>query len=142
MTDKILIVDDETDFLEIMRERLAIRGVDADTSASAEDALKKIENRLYDAVILDLKMPGMDGIEALKLIRARRPELQVILLTGYATVEKCIEAMKSGAMDFIQKPADLEILQNKIKDAKTQKMLIVKRMEKDKVMAAIKRYGM
>ena len=141
MTEKILIVDDETDFLAVMRERLAMRGVEADISESAEDALKKIEEQLYDAVILDLKMPGMDGIEALKLIRERRPELQVILLTGHATVEKCIEAMKSGAMDFVLKPADLEKLQEKIRDAKNKKMLIVEKMEKDKVIDAIKRYG-
>jgi DNA-binding NtrC family response regulator len=141
VTEKILLIDDETDFLDVMQERLAIHGVDADTSESAEEALKKIETQIYDAVILDLKMPGMDGIEALKRIRDRHPELQVILLTGHASVEKCIEAMKSGAMDFILKPADLKILQKKIRDAKAQKMLIVKKMETDNVLAAIKRYG-
>ena len=141
MTEKILIVDDETDFLEVMRERLATRGIDADTSESADEALEKIESENYDAVILDLKMPGIDGIEALKAIRERRPELQVILLTGHATIEKCTEALKSGAMDFVEKPADLETLRKKIMDAKHKKMIVVEKMDKDRVVDAIKRYG-
>jgi len=141
MTEKILIVDDEKDFLDVISERLASRGIDADTSESAEEAISKIENHIYDAVILDLKMPGIDGIEALKLIREKRPELQVILLTGHATVEKGIEAMKSGAMDFIEKPADLESLRKKIMAAKDQKMLILEKMRKEQVVDALKRYG-
>ena len=141
MTDKILIVDDETDFLDIMRERLSARGVDADTSDNAKDALTKIGKKSYDAVILDLKMPGIDGLEALKLIREKRPEVQVILLTGHANLQKAIEAIKTGAMDFIEKPADLETLREKIKDAKEKKMLILEKMEKDQVMDAIKKYG-
>ena len=141
MTEKILIVDDEKGFLEVMRERLATRGIDADTSESAEEALSKIESQIYDAVILDLKMPGIDGMAALKLIREKRPELQVILLTGHATVEKGIEAMKSGAMDFIEKPADLESLRKKIMDAKNQRMLVVEKMREDKIADTLKRYG-
>jgi DNA-binding NtrC family response regulator len=125
MTEKILIVDDETEFLEIMQKRFEIRGVAVDTSTSAEDALEKIEDQSYDAVIMDLIMPGMDGIEALKRIRERRPELQVILHTGYATVEKSIEALKSGAMDVIEKPSELELLQEKILEAKNRKVLIL-----------------
>ena len=141
MTEKILIVDDETAFLEVMRERLASRGIDADTSESAEEALAKIENHIYDAVILDLKMPGIDGMEALKLIREKRPELQVILLTGHATVQKGIEAMKSGAMDFVEKPADLESLRSKIQDAKNQRMLILEKKREEQVVDALRRYG-
>ena len=141
MTEKILIVDDETEFLEVIRERLATRGIEADTSKSAEEALVKIESQIYDAVILDLQMPGLDGIEALKLIREKRPELQVILLTGHATVKKGIEAMKSGAMDFIEKPADLESLRKKIMAAKNQKMLILEKTRNEQVVDALKRYG-
>jgi DNA-binding NtrC family response regulator len=141
MTDRILLVDDEPEFLEVMRERLENRDIIVDTSDSAEDAFQKIQSQLYDAVILDLKMPGIDGIQALTTIREKRPELQVILLTGHATIEKGIEAMKSGAMDFIEKPADLEILREKIKDAKNKKMMILEKTEKDKVIDALRRYG-
>lgn len=141
MTDRVLLVDDEPEFLEVMRERLENRDMIVDTSDSAADAFEKIQSQLYDAVILDLKMPGIDGIEALTTMREKRPELQVILLTGHATLEKGIEAMKSGAMDFIEKPADLEVLREKIKDAKNKKMMILEKMEKDKVVDAIRKYG-
>jgi DNA-binding NtrC family response regulator len=141
MTDRILLVDDEPEFLEIMRERLENRDIIVDTSSSAEEAFQKIQNQLYDAVILDLKMPGIDGMQALTTIREKRPELQVILLTGHATLEKGIEAMKSGALDFIEKPADLEVLREKIMDAKNKKMMILEKMEKDKIIDAIRRWG-
>ena len=85
----------------------------------------------YDAVVLDLKMPGMDGLEVLSAIKARNPDIQVILLTGHATLQKGIEAMKLGAMDFIEKPADIQVLTEKIKQAQSQKMILVeKRLEK------------
>ena len=141
MGEKILLVDDETDFLDVMSERLASRGIDVATSASAEEALHRIGNELFDAVILDLQMPGMDGLEALKQMKKKRPELQVILLTGHATVEKGVEAIKLGAMDLIEKPADLESLKEKIKKAKQQKMLIVEKANEEKIMDALKRYG-
>jgi DNA-binding NtrC family response regulator len=131
MTDRVLLVDDEPEFLEVMRERLENRDMIVDTSDSAKDAFEKIQSQLY----------GIDGIEALTTMREKRPELQVILLTGHATLEKGIEAMKSGAMDFIEKPADLEVLREKIKDAKNKKMMILEKMEKDKVVDAIRKYG-
>jgi len=110
MTEKVLLVDDEQDFLETLADRMRNRGMAVDTSTSAIDALKRIDTTSYDAIILDLMMPGMDGLEALKLVKERRPELQVILLTGFGTLEKGIEAMKLGATDFVEKPADLETL--------------------------------
>lgn len=141
MTEKVLLVDDEEDFLEVMGERLASRGIDVTTSISAEDALQQIETDIFDAVILDLQMPGMDGIDALKKIRERHPEIQVILLTGHATVEKGVEAIKLGAMDFVEKPADLAILSEKIKKAHKKKVLIVDKTNKQRVFDALKRYG-
>ena len=82
MSEKVLLVDDEEDFLEVMKERLTSRGVNVITTSSALGAIERIENELFDAVILDLQMPGMDGLDVLKRMKERRPELQVILLTG------------------------------------------------------------
>ena len=141
MNEKVLLVDDEEDFLEVMGERLMSRGIDVTTSASAEDALEQIEKDIFDAVILDLQMPVMDGIDTLKKIKARHPEIQVILLTGHATVEKGVEAIKSGAMDLVEKPADLEVLGEKIKKAHKKKMLIVDKTSKKRVIDALRRYG-
>ncbi len=141
MSEKVLLVDDEEDFLEIMSERLTSRGIEVTTMTSAADAIEQINRDFYDAVILDLEMPGMNGIEALKELKEKRPELQIILLTGHATVEKGVEAIKLGAMDFLEKPADMEAISEKIKKAKQKKMLIVDKRDKDKVMDMIRRYG-
>ena len=141
MSEKVLLVDDEKDFLEAMSERLRARDMDVTTASSASDAFEKMENETFDAIILDFQMPEMDGMEALKNIKAKRPESQIILLTGYATLEKGIEAMKIGATDFLEKPADLEVLQKKIKQAKAEKMVIVEKQQEQKVIDAIKKYG-
>ena len=141
MLDKVLLVDDEVDFLEIMEERLSARGVDVVISESAEDALKRIDTGIFDVVILDLQMPGMNGLEVLKRIKARHPEIQVILLTGHATVEKGVEAIRLGAIDFVEKPADLEVLKEKISKAHKKKMLIVEKDSRDRVIDALKKYG-
>jgi DNA-binding NtrC family response regulator len=141
MKDKILLVDDENEFLEVMGERLSARDMEVTTAGSALDAIKLIENESYDAVVLDLQMPEMDGLEALKIIKAKRPELQIILLTGHATVEKGIEAMKLGAMDLVQKPADLKQLTEKIHKAQARKMIIVEKKVEEKVQQIITAKG-
>ena len=141
MLDKVLLVDDEVDFLEIMEERLSARGVDVVISESAEDALKRIDTGIFDVVILDLQMPGMNGLEVLKRIKTRHPEIQVILLTGHATVEKGVEAIRLGAIDFVEKPANLEVLKEKISKAHKKKMLIVEKDSRDRVIDALKKYG-
>ncbi len=125
MAEKILLVDDEKDFVETLAERMRTRGMTVSTSTSAKDVLTNIDIESFDAIVLDLQMPDMDGIEALKLIRAKNPNLQVILLTGHATVEKGVEAMKLGALDLLEKPTDIEILTEKIKNASTKKMMLV-----------------
>jgi DNA-binding NtrC family response regulator len=121
MPTKVLIVDDEKDFLDIMAERMSARSMDVSTATSAEKALKMVLKKDYDAVIMDLMMPEMDGFKALKLFRETRPDVPIILLTGDATVDKCSEAIKLGALDVIEKPADLNLLTQKIKDAKARK---------------------
>jgi len=121
MPAKVLIVDDEKDFLDIMAERMGARGVEVSTTTSAENALKMVRKETYDVVIMDLMMPEMDGFKALKLFKETRPNLPIILLTANVPEEKCIEAIKLGAMDVIEKPADLNLLTQKIKEAKARK---------------------
>jgi DNA-binding response OmpR family regulator len=122
MKTRVLLVDDERDFLDIMAERIRVRGMDVTATTSAEDAVKMVENGSYDVVILDLMMPAMDGFKALKLLRNTRPEVQIILLSGDVPQEKCIEAIKLGALDVIEKPADLNLLIKRIKNAKAGKL--------------------
>jgi len=122
MPAKVLIVDDEKDFLDIMAERMDARGMEVSTATSAENALKMVLKEPYDAVIMDLMMPEMDGFKALKLFKETRPDVPIILLTANVPEKKCIEAIKLGAMDVIEKPADLNLLTQKIKEAKARKL--------------------
>ena len=142
MTERVLLVDDEEEYLEIMSERMRARDIDVTTSTSAREALDMIATGSFDAVIMDFMMPEMNGIEALKAIKEKNPEMQIILLTGHATVEKTVEAMKAGAMDLIEKPADLDALSEKIKSAHNQKALIVAKKDQDRVIAMLKKFGM
>lgn len=141
MSEKVLLVDDEKEFLEIMSERMAARGMEVTTAPSATEALSILEKQSFDAIVMDFQMPEMDGMEALKAIKDKKPELQIILLTGYATVEKTVEAMKIGATDFLEKPADIEALSEKIKKAKAEKMLLVEKQAEDKIKDILQRYG-
>lgn len=114
---KVLLVDDEEEFVEVLRERLEVRDLGVDTAGSGEIALSKVREKAFDAILLDLAMPGMDGIETLRGLLQVNPDLQVILLTGRATLEKAVEAMKLGALDFLEKPVDIETLVSRIEDA-------------------------
>ena len=142
MKERVLLVDDEEEYLEIMSERMRARDIEVTTSTSARAALDMIATESFDAVIMDFMMPEMNGIEALKAIKEKNPEMQIILLTGHATIEKTVEAMKAGAMDLIEKPADLDALSEKIKSAHSQKALIVAKKDQDRVMAMLKKFGM
>ena len=142
MSEKVLLVDDEEDFLEIMASRMQARGMQVQTCKSAEEALEKIKAEYFDAVILDFMMPGMDGMQALAEIKARRPESQVILLTGHATIEKSVEAMKLGAADFLEKPADIKALEEKIRKASVNRMLVVEKQAEERIKEIIQRLGM
>ena len=133
MPEKVLLVDDEKEFLEVLAERMAARGIEVSTASSAAEALQLVEEESFDAIIVDLMMPEMDGIETLKRLKIENPDSQVILLTGHATVEKGIEAMKLGAVDFLEKPADLSVLTQKIKKAHAQKMMVVQKRIEEKV---------
>ncbi|MEJ5358708.1 MAG: response regulator [Desulfobacterales bacterium] len=114
----ILIVDDEGDFLETLMKRLKKRNIEAQGCASGEAALQLIRQSPFDVVVLDIKMPGgMDGIQTLKEIKKIRPETEVILLTGHASIETGMEGMQSGAYDYLLKPILLENLLEKMAQA-------------------------
>jgi DNA-binding NtrC family response regulator len=133
MTEKVLIVDDDKDFLAIMAERMQTRGMEVATAESAAEAIRKLEEESFDAVLLDLMMPEMGGIEALQIMKRKQPEVQVIFLTGHPSVSKGVEAMKLGAMDFIPKPVDLRELTEKIKQAKASRMILVEKKTQEKI---------
>ena len=141
MTDKVLIVDDEEDFLNIISDRLKARDMNVSTATSAKEALRHIDEESYDAVVLDLMMPEIDGLETLKIMKEKNPDLQVILLTGHATVEKGIEAMKLGAMDLLEKPADLAAIVERIKRAKAEKIILVEKKSEERIRDILTRKG-
>ena len=118
MAEKVLLVDDETDFLEAMSERMTARNMVVETATSALEAIEKTNSDSFDAIILDYQLPEMDGLNVLKEIKGRHPETRIILLTGFATVKKRAEAMKMGALDLLEKPVDLRVLSEKIRQAK------------------------
>ncbi|MBN2140580.1 MAG: response regulator [Desulfovibrionaceae bacterium] len=133
MSEKVLLIDDEVDFLKNLSERMTMRGMEVSVAKSGSSAVAAIDEESYDAIVLDLQMPDMDGIEVLKYIKTNRPEMQVILLTGHASLEKGIEAMKLGAMDFMEKPADINTLTERIKKAKAKKIVLVEKRTEQKV---------
>ncbi len=121
---KVLLVDDETSFLAIMEKRLSSRNLDVRTADSGAKALEILgEDDTIDVVILDVKMPGMDGVQALQEIRTRFPLAEVVMLTGHATIETAIDGMKKGAFDYLMKPCDIDNLIRVVGQAKEKKAL-------------------
>ncbi len=107
---RVLVVDDEKDFASAIVERLKRRGLQATAAFGGREALESLSQTEYDAVVLDLKMPVMDGLETLRAIRQMNPDVQVLVLTGHGTVSAGIDGMQLGAADFLQKPVAIEIL--------------------------------
>ena len=133
-TFRVLIVDDEHDFLETIVKRLKRRKVDATGIDSGIKALELLEKEHFDVVILDVRMPGgMDGIETLKEMKKKRPLLEVIMLTGHASVESGMQGMQYGAFDYVLKPADIDDLLEKIQGAYERKALHEEKMRETKV---------
>ena len=121
-TPFIMLVDDEVPFVETMTKRLATRNIETIVAFSGEEGLEKLKtNQNLDVIILDIKMPGIDGMETLKKIKEVSPLIEVILLTGYATIELGIDGMKIGAFDFLTKPCDIEELVSKVQEATKKK---------------------
>ncbi len=137
----ILLVDDEEEFLKVLSQRLEGRGMKVDTSSTGESAVEKAKAKGFDAIVLDLAMPGVDGMETLKRIKRENPDLQIIMLTGHATVDKGVEAIKAGAVDFMEKPVDLNRLLKKIEEAKNKRVLIVEKQHEEKIKEILKSKG-
>jgi DNA-binding NtrC family response regulator len=122
MNTTVLLVHDEVPFVDVMTRRLGKRNLDILAAYSGPQALNIINaDKKSDVAILDVKMPGMDGIETLREIKKKRPLIGVIMLTGHATVETGVEGMKLGAFDYLMKPCDIEQLMTKVRQAKERK---------------------
>jgi len=127
----IMLVDDEESFVDPIKKRLDKRGYNVLANYSGEEALKELAtHRNVSVVILDVKMPGMDGIETLQTIKKRFPLVEVIMLTGHATVESAIEGMKQGAFDYLMKPCEMEVLTAKVQEAIEKKQAHEEKIEK------------
>ncbi|MBU8849052.1 MAG: response regulator [Desulfobacterales bacterium] len=119
---KLLLVDDEKPFLDTITKRLEKRNLKVSAVYSGKEALAELENNTsLEVVVLDVKMPGMDGIQTLIEIKNRFPLTEVIMLTGHATVETAIDGMKLGAFDYLMKPCDIDMLVTKVKGAVEKK---------------------
>lgn len=119
----VLLVDDEEEFLETLVKRLAKRKLLVTGVTNAQDAIRILKEKSIDIVVLDVKMPGMDGLEALRQIKNTRPEVEVIMLTGHANMEAAIQGMELGAFDYLMKPMDIDELLYKLQDAYKKKTL-------------------
>ncbi len=138
---KVLLVDDEEVFVEALAKRMTKRGLTVDTAESGAVAMEKASERDFDVIVLDLAMPGLDGIETLRKLRELNTDLQVILLTGHGSVRAGVEAMKEGATDFLEKPCDFDELLAKIESASARKAVLVEKRQTDKVDEILKKHG-
>lgn len=134
---KVMLVDDETEFLDALSQRLEIRGMKVTGVTSGEEAVQVAEKEDFDAIILDLSMPKMDGLETLKQIKEHHPEAEIIMLTGHGTIKSSVEALKLGAEDFMEKPVEIKDLLQKIEQAKEKRILVLQKESKKHVEAII-----
>ena len=129
---KVLLVDDEKPFVDTMVKRLNKREVEIVPAYNGQEALEKLaQDSTIEVVILDIKMPVMDGMEALGRIKSKHPLVEVVMLTGHATVETGIEGMKMGAFDYLMKPCNADELVEKVQEAAARK-----RQHEEKIMEA------
>jgi DNA-binding NtrC family response regulator len=125
---QVLVVDDEEEFRDMTIKRLSKRDILAEGAESGEQALERIKRNDIDVVLLDVKMPGMGGVEALRQIKQAQPLIEVVMLTGHASVESGIDGMKLGAFDYLMKPMEFESLLEKLTEAYERK-----RIQQDKI---------
>lgn len=138
---KVLIVDDEKDFVEMFSLRLQETGERVFTAYSGQECLGVLEKEAIDVVVLDIKMPGMDGIETLREIKKRHPIVEVILLTGHGAIETAVSGMKLGAYDYLLKPADVKEMAAKLEGARKRKDEQEERIRKAEQRTLLRRGG-
>ncbi len=139
----VLLVDDEVPFVETMTKRLQKRELNVNTAFSGKEALDVLDkNRNTDVVILDVKMPGMDGIETLGEIKKAYPLTEVVMLTGHGTIESAIDGMKMGAYDYLLKPCDIDQLMQKVEAATQKKRGHEAKIREAKVKEAMSMHGL
>ena len=138
---KVLIVDDEKDFVEMFSLRLETQGEKVSTAYSGKEALEVLCHVSIDVVILDIRMPGMDGIDTLKQIKTLYPIVEVILLTGHGSTQTAVEGMKLGAFDYLMKPADFEEIKLKLESARKRKDEQEERIRQAEVRLLLRRSG-
>ncbi|MEI6262055.1 MAG: response regulator [Deltaproteobacteria bacterium] len=119
----ILLVDDEVAFANNLLKLLSKRGYDVVVEYNGADAVKRVGEKEFDVIILDMKMPGMDGIATLKEIKKKAPLVEVVILTGHGSIESGIEGMQLGAFDFLMKPVRIDDLQEKVSEAYRRKLI-------------------
>jgi DNA-binding NtrC family response regulator len=138
---RVLVVDDEKDFVEMLSLRLQEMGERVTPAYRGKECLEILERQEIDVVILDIKMPGMDGIETLKEIKKKFPLVEVIMLTGHGTTETAVEGMKLGAFDYLLKPADFDDLTEKLTGARERKDEQEERIRKAEARSLLRRGG-
>ncbi len=136
----VLIVDDETEFLDSMLSVLQRRNMQVYTAASAEEAFELLEDKYIQVIVLDIRMPGIDGLEALNILKKKYEEQQIILLTGHPTIETAMEGMKKGAFEFLMKPPDINELVDLIRKANEDRQEKLKEKQKQMIDNILKRY--
>lgn len=125
----VLLVDDEEEFLETLVKRLRKRKLTVSGVKSGEEAIEFLDKEQVDVAVLDVKMPGIGGIQTLSAIKKRWPLVEVIMLTGHANMEAAIEGMELGAFDYLMKPMDIDELLYKLQDAYKKKLLHEQRIK-------------
>ena len=138
---RVLIVDDEKDFVEMLSLRLEEAGESVTSAFSGEACLDILGKKDIDVVLLDIKMPGMDGITALRKIKKRFPLVEVIMLTGHGTTESAVDGMKLGAFDFLLKPARFDELTDKLKAARKRRDRHAERIRKAEAKLLLRKSG-
>lgn len=138
---KVLLVDDEKEFTETLSERLQLRDMEVFTASSGKEALDLAGQHRFDTVILDLQMPGMDGIETLKFLLAADADQQIIVLTGHGTISKSVEALKAGATDFFEKPINIQTLSEKIGRAAVNRLTLLQERSAQAIEDVLKKKG-